>query len=151
MRKKWTLVWIYHQKHHYQINLNFFIEHYSQKQWCHCNSPVFYYMWISSDEFWWHRWKIYKWQKHHNLLIFFRPTSFLIFFLFFLPKLHNLQNCHDSAVFLCMIITMKHSPPLLCQYRLYSIYPKSLTLALIWHSLTMTFTYCSWCYKFMNM
>ena len=28
----------------------------SQKKWCHCNSPVFYYMVISSDEF---LWKIY--------------------------------------------------------------------------------------------
>ena len=33
----------------------------SQKSWCHWNSPIFNYMWLSSHEFWWHTWNIYRW------------------------------------------------------------------------------------------
>ena len=32
----------------------------SQKWWCRCNYPGFYYVWLSLHEFWWHSWNIYK-------------------------------------------------------------------------------------------
>ena len=45
------------------LNLNWlgrtFSWYQSQKQWCHCNSPIFYCMWLSSHELWWLSWKIY--------------------------------------------------------------------------------------------
>ena len=48
-KKMWILNWVGMSFSWYQ----------SQKQWCHCNPPVFYYMWLSSQQFWWHTWNIY--------------------------------------------------------------------------------------------
>ena len=51
----------------------------SQKWWCHCISPVFYYNRLSLQEFWWHTWNIYSGctalpNIHHSFFIFQTQT-----------------------------------------------------------------------------
>ena len=59
--RKEVLFWFWHWQKMWILNDlgRTFSWYQSQKYWCHCDSPVFYYMSISSDEFWWQRQKIY--------------------------------------------------------------------------------------------
>ena len=66
------------QKVQFDKNINWlgrtFSWYQSQKYWCHCNSPVFYYKWLILHKFWWHKWKIYK---HNRPFLFRRAFEFL--------------------------------------------------------------------------
>ena len=71
----------------------------SQKWWCHCNSPVFYYMWLSLHKFWWHTQKIYVGAWPNSLD--WRPPWYCLVKFMFSKKATKIEEIFTVDLTLC--------------------------------------------------